>query len=367
MLYVSVRHSHSSPGHLTGGQAMHNIKWNRMKEIKEILEVQHGKYVSCLKIDGLLMWREGNGDETSADLEDELMKLSRENLKLCEDIAAALEGPSENEPDSLIGSLGILKALRQSSEKDTYSAPPARNAVNNLKVSRNAKRKAGTDASSGLSADDRDSIVADSPAGPSPKVIISSSNRLKVHPVSRAGSAAPTRETSVKIEEGLDSGTEHLSKENKVRSFLIGAEVFYRSKKATHPRGSNNMGDDGEGILCRITAIIGEGKSRRYEIKDIDEADEESNSTATTYRARIDQIVAIPSSNDGLPDPQLRRMVLAMYPGTTTFYRAEVRAVKGKDVPSGHIKLKFEDEDEKDKESIVEKRMVLIDWPGKHF
>jgi SAGA-associated factor 29 len=301
----------------------------------------------------------GNGDETSADLEDEMMKLSRENLKLCEDITSALEGPSENEPDSLIGSLGILKALRQSSEKDTYSAPPARNALNNLKVSRNAKRKAGTDASSVMSADDRDSMVADSPAGPSPKVIISSSNRLKVHPVSRAGSAAPTRETSVKIEEGLDSGTEQL-KESKARSFLIGAEVFYRSKKATHPRGSNNIGDDGEGILCGITNITGEGKSRRYEIKDIDEAED-----GAVYRARIDQIVAIPSANEGLPDPQLRKMVLAMYPGTTTFYRAEVRGVKGKDVPSGHIKLKFEDEEEKDKESIVEKRMVLIDWPGK--
>src|SRR6201995_608931 len=143
------------------------------------------------------------------------MKLSRENLRLCEEIASALEGPSENEPNSLLGSLNILKALRQSSEHDTYSAPPPRTAATNVKTSRNPKRKAGADTSSVLSADDRESVAADSPAtGPSPKVIIPSSNRLKVHTTSRAGSAAPTsgREASVKIEEGLESGTEQLSK-----------------------------------------------------------------------------------------------------------------------------------------------------------
>jgi SAGA-associated factor 29 len=144
------------------------------------------------------------------------MKLSRENLRLCEEIASALEGPSESEPNSLLGSLNILRALRQSSEHDTYSAPPPRIAATNVKTSRNPKRKAGADTSSVISADDRDSIAADSPAtGPSPKIVIPSSNRLKVHSSSsRAGSAAPTsaREASVKIEEGLESGTEQLSK-----------------------------------------------------------------------------------------------------------------------------------------------------------
>jgi hypothetical protein len=156
----------------------------------------------------------GDGEEPSADLEDELMKLSRENLKLCEDITAQLQGPSESEPNSLLGSLNILKALRQSSENDTYSAPPPRNATASLKGSRNPKRKAGADASLIISNDDRDSIAADSPAGPSPKVVIPSTNRLKVHSSSRAGSAAPlaAREPSVKIEEGIESGAEQTNK-----------------------------------------------------------------------------------------------------------------------------------------------------------
>jgi SAGA-associated factor 29 len=121
------------------------------------------------------------------------------------------------------------------------------------------------------------------------------------------------------------------------------------------------MGDDqGEGILCKITAVSGEGKSRRYEVLDV-EPDEHS----TPYRATVGQLVAIPANNDGLPDPTLRKTVLAMYPGTTTFYRAEVTAVKAKDLVAGHVKLRFEDEDEKNKESVVEKRYVLLDWPGK--
>jgi SAGA-associated factor 29 len=138
--------------------------------------------------------------------------------------------------------------------------------------------------------------------------------------------------------------------------------VFYRSKKATHPRGSSNMGDDGEGILCTITAVTGEGKSRRYEVIDV-----EPDDGASGYRATISQLVGIPPNNDGLPDPTLRKTVLAMYPGTTTFYRAEVTAIKGKDLTPGHVKLRFEDEDEKNKESVVEKRYVLTDWPGKQY
>ena len=143
------------------------------------------------------------------------MKLSRENLKLCEEIASAVEGQSESDANSLLGSINILKALRQSSETDTYSAPPLRTAATNIKSSRNKSRKGG-DTSSVMSVEDRDSIAADSPiTGATPKVAIPSSNRLKVHTSSsRAGSAAPVsaREASVKIEEGLESGTEQLSK-----------------------------------------------------------------------------------------------------------------------------------------------------------
>ena len=142
--------------------------------------------------------------------------------------------------------------------------------------------------------------------------------------------------------------------------YIRGAEVFYRYKKGTQRDRSQDRDDQGEGILCTITNVIGEGKQRRYEILDV-----EPEEGASPYRASLQQMTAIPAANEGLPDAQPRKTVLAMYPGTTTFYRAEVVAVKGKEIPPGHVRLRFEGEDEKDKEMDVEKRYVLLEWSGK--
>jgi SAGA-associated factor 29 len=179
----------------------HNSKWNRMAEIKEILETQHGNELDSVSS---VSDPAGNGEEPSADLEDELSKLSRDNLRLCEEIAAALGGGSESDGDSILGSINILKALRQSSEAETYAPPPPR-AASNPKGSRNPKRKLDT------GTEDRESVAAESPApGPSPKVIVPNASRLKAG--SRAGSVPAGREASVKIEDGVDSGIDSSSK-----------------------------------------------------------------------------------------------------------------------------------------------------------
>lgn len=64
--------------------------------------------------------------------------------------------------------------------------------------------------------DDRDSIAADSPGGPSPKVVISSQkDRLVAKSTSsRAGSVPAMRESSVKAEDDRDD----LGKGKKARS-----------------------------------------------------------------------------------------------------------------------------------------------------
>jgi SAGA-associated factor 29 len=139
--------------------------------------------------------------------------------------------------------------------------------------------------------------------------------------------------------------------------YVKGTEVFYRTKKGASR--SMDKDDQGEGILCTITNITGEGKHRKYDIIDV-----EPDEGASPYRANLSQMVAIPEKNEGLVDPQLKRTVLAMYPGTTTFYRADVVAVKGKDVLNGHVRLRFEDEDDKNTELVVERRYVLLHWPG---
>jgi SAGA-associated factor 29 len=63
--------------------------------------------------------------------------------------------------------------------------------------------------------------------------------------------------------------------------------------------------------------------------------------------------------------------VLALYPGTTTFYKAEVVAAwrvsdgkvkKEEDEADGNfVRLRFEGEDEADREMNVERRYVLPD------
>jgi SAGA-associated factor 29 len=60
-----------------------------------------------------------------------------------------------------------------------------------------------------------------------------------------------------------------------------------------------------------------------------------------------------------------------MYPATTTFYKAEVVPRKmmadgaGEATMPGYVRLKFEGEEEFDKEQEVERRYVLTDWTGK--
>jgi SAGA-associated factor 29 len=307
-----------------------------------------------------------NGEETSSTLESELAKLSRENLKLCEDITAALKGSDNNNENSVLSSLDILKALRQSTENDP--APPR--TTSTAKASRGKNRK--QDSSSVLSADDRESLTAESPMAPSPKVIVPSSTRLKAAS-SRAGSVPVGREASVKVEEGTESGADgpkrksfasHIPLNNTLTIEIVdktryvkGTEVFYRTKKGA--TRTNDKDDQGEGILCTITNITGEGKHRKYEIIDV-----EPDDGTTPYRANLSQMVAIPEKNDGLVAPEVKRTVLAMYPGTTTFYRADVVAVKGKDLPVGHVRLRFEDEDDTNTELVVERRNVLLHWPG---
>jgi SAGA-associated factor 29 len=82
-----------------------------------------------------------------------------------------------------------------------------------------------------------------------------------------------------------------------------------------------------------------------------------------------------------LPDLPRGRNVLALYPGTTTFYTAEVvrgwvgtggkdglggksgikKEEGGKEGEEGMVRLRFEGEDEADREMSVERRYVLPD------
>lgn len=114
----------------------------------------------------------------------------------------------------------------------------------------------------------------------------------------------------------------------------------------------------GEGILCEVTTIIGESKQRRYEIRDIDP----DLASPTPYRASLNQMTPIPPKGERLPDLPPKKAVLALYPQTTTFYKAEVvKCEQERQI----VRLRFEGEEDPNSETEVERRYVLVDWTGK--
>lgn len=71
------------------------------------------------------------------------------------------------------------------------------------------------------------------------------------------------------------------------------------------------------------------------------------------YKTTANYLIPIPAKDAPLPSFSVGKQVLARYPDTTTFYRAEVMGAK-KDV----YRLKFEGEED-DKEMEVDRRYVL--------
>ncbi|KAF1849351.1 uncharacterized protein K460DRAFT_354208 [Cucurbitaria berberidis CBS 394.84] len=306
--------------------------------------------------------RLARGAEPSSRIDEELEKSLREDIRLCNEIQTLLQ-PIEGGND-ICTQLTLLSALR-ASEEVTSSASRATSVGGKSGRDRQGKRKL-TDV------DDRDSIAADSPGGPSPKVVISSQkDRLvaKTNSSSRAGSVPAVREGSVKMEDDKDD----MGKDARPRLFPQ-TEVLYRNNAKNRSSSSSSANYEGEGILCRVTSVIGEGKQRRYEIID---ADPDPPTPSMPYRASVNHLIPIPplTSNLTLPDLPKGRNVLALYPGTTTFYKAEVVAswkisdgkVKKEDggKEGEHVenlvRLRFEGEDEADREMSVERRYVLPD------
>ena len=88
----------------------------------------------------------------------------------------------------------------------------------------------------------------------------------------------------------------------------------------------------------------------RYEVQDPEP--DESGAPGQIYKASAAALLAIPSPDVSLPDYPIGKHVLACYPETTTFYRAEVTGMK-KDT----CRLRFEDDQNQEME--VGRRYVL--------
>lgn len=122
---------------------------------------------------------------------------------------------------------------------------------------------------------------------------------------------------------------------------LVGSEVAYKPR-----RGSA----DGEWIQCEVLKVVADGT--RFEVRD-PEPDELGNS-GKVYKCNWKELLLIPP---GFPTKNYPpgTKVLARYPETTTFYPAIVIGTKR----DGTCRLRFDGEEEVDKETEVTRRLVL--------
>lgn len=231
--------------------------------------------------------------------------------------------------------LNILKGLVAANEKTEEKLP--------------SKRGSQRDAAAAAAMYDFDG-AADSPV-PSP--LGAGTTR------SKAGERASTRDRERDRDsigpkagsvEPSAAGTPAASAANSSRSkvlFAKGESVAFKPKVNNGEAGS-------DWILGEVAHVSGEGKSRRYKVLDIEPDDQ---SKQKEYKTSASSMISITpeAQSASLPDWEPHTTVLALYPNTTTFYRAEVDSMDDK----GRVNLKFEGEQDNSTLQQVERRMVI--------
>lgn len=310
------------------------------------------------------------GKSSDAALDEKLERLYRENVKICEEVSHIIEGKSNDM--NLLDSINILAGLREASEESAQQIQATQShRTASGKLSRGGPKKAGAKVSSAIatSTEDGEEVAA----APSPRISLNPGRLSAKEKTSRSGSIATTRETSVKIEDGAESvassadgvsnATSGATKASAASGGRPTNRIVLRQGEIVFCRHDLKTADpknppEGEGILCRVTNVIGEGKQRRYEVQDADT----QGDPPPPQRASVSQLMQIPESNKGLPDLGVKRSVIAQYPDTTTFYKAEVsEAWRGKDLGSEKgemVRLIFQEDTEARE---VERRFVLLE------
>ncbi|KAK0653097.1 SGF29 tudor-like domain-containing protein [Cercophora newfieldiana] len=129
--------------------------------------------------------------------------------------------------------------------------------------------------------------------------------------------------------------------------FFKGQDVVFKPK----PTATNESPD---WMMGRVQQVTGDGKARRYKVQDADP--DLTPDQRAEYRTNASAMIPIPTSNADLPDLEKGKTVLALYPDSTTFYKAEVI---GKDAPTGRVSLRFEGEENSVTLQLVERRYVV--------
>ncbi|KAK3493586.1 SGF29 tudor-like domain-containing protein [Neurospora crassa] len=139
--------------------------------------------------------------------------------------------------------------------------------------------------------------------------------------------------------------------------FHKGQDVVFKPKAS--PASGN---ETTEWMLGRVQQVSGEGKSRRYRVQDADpdlKPDER-----VEYRTSASSMIPIPAAGEEekkLPKLEKGKVVLALYPDSTTFYKAEVMGTEAEGEGEGkqRVKLRFEGEENSGTLQLVERRFVV--------
>ncbi|PFH53901.1 hypothetical protein AMATHDRAFT_136099 [Amanita thiersii Skay4041] len=215
------------------------------------------------------------------------------------------------------------------------------------------------------------------PRGPSPSTT----------PVPTVSQVANNRSVSITLPARNSVGPPQagsLSRENKLRREALAKQLPLQQgrKVAFHPgvAKSSNSGidtDENTWILALVTRCISAEK-QRYEVQDAEP--QEDGQPGLLYTTSLRAIIPLPDPNAPTNSPAhvnsyqefpAGSTVMALYPDTSCFYRAEVIATPrdlqplGRNPPSSKYmpmyKLKFEDDD--NLEHSVAAQWV-VEWPG---
>ncbi|ETR98244.1 hypothetical protein M419DRAFT_38749 [Trichoderma reesei RUT C-30] len=254
----------------------------------------------------------------------EMEELCRSGVKKSED--------NINLAKNLTERLKVLRAVVVA--KEQAEAPPAGP----------SKRSTTRDSAAAASLYDFDG-AGDSPvpspvAGSSRKHGDRSSNRDRDSIPPKADSVEPPGSTS-----GSAAASAAINRSRVL--FSKGDEVAFKPKAVNGEQTS-------DWILGEVAAVLGEGKSRRYKVIDIEPDDQ---SKQKEYRSSASSMIPITPESQAstLKDYEPGQTVLALYPQTTTFYKAEVH---GTTTP-GKVDLKFEGENDSTTLQQVDRRYVI--------
>lgn len=129
-------------------------------------------------------------------------------------------------------------------------------------------------------------------------------------------------------------------------TFAVHDEVAFKPKQAN--------AENTDWILGIVQEVKGEGKSRRYKVLDAD-PDEAASSGPKEFRTSASNMILIPKEDVPLPPLDSGKTVLALYPNTTTFYKAEVMGMTS----DGKVNLRFDGEESNNVMQSVVRRMVV--------